>query len=113
MGDPRYLPPEQTRTNQPVDARADLYALGMSFYEAVTGHHPFEDMFDQHPRELLRCHREREPVLPSRFLDDSSPREQAQAIDDFFVTACAKDPADRFGNARAMLNAMGGLLDLG
>src|SRR5688572_25869606 len=38
LGDPRYLAPEQSRTNRPVDARADLYALGMTFYEAVTGH---------------------------------------------------------------------------
>jgi serine/threonine-protein kinase len=106
MGDPRYLPPEQTRANRPVDGRADLYALGMSFFEAVTGHHPFEDMFDQHPRELLQCQRERTPVMPSTFLGPSISRDQAQAIDDFFATACAKDPADRFGNARAMLNAM-------
>ena len=104
MGDPRYLPPEQSRANRPVDARADLYALGMSFFEAITGHHPFEDMIDD-PRALLKCQRERPPVMPSAFLGDL-PRQQTQSIDDFFATACAKDPADRFGNARAMLNAL-------
>ncbi len=104
MGDPRYLPPEQSRANRPVDARADLYALGMSFFEAITGHHPFEDTIDD-PRGLLKCQRERAPVMPSAFLGDL-PRSQTQSIDDFFATACAKDPADRFGNARAMLNAL-------
>jgi serine/threonine protein kinase len=106
LGDPCYLPPEQSRRNLPIDARADLYALGMSFYEAITGHHPFEDMFHEGPRALLVAHRERHPAPPSTFLPPDMPRDRVQAIDDFFATACAKDPDDRFGNARAMQNAL-------
>ncbi|NJK32005.1 MAG: serine/threonine protein kinase [Deltaproteobacteria bacterium] len=46
MGDPFYMPPEQTYANPQLDARADLYALGMTFYEVITGgRHPFEDLF--------------------------------------------------------------------
>ena len=106
LGDPRYLPPEQSRANGPVDARSDLYALGMSFYEAVTGHHPFEDMFNQHPKMLLRCQREREPHPPSTYLPADTPSSRAEAIDDFFMTAAHKDPEQRFANARAMQRAL-------
>lgn len=106
LGDPRYLPPEQSRPNGPVDARSDLYALGMSFYEAVTGHHPFEDVFMEHPRELLRCHRSRMPAPPSTYLPSDTRPDVADAIDDLFGSACDKDPDNRFASARAMQRAL-------
>ncbi|MBL4683479.1 MAG: serine/threonine protein kinase [Nannocystaceae bacterium] len=102
LGDPRYLPPEQSRPNGPIDGRSDLYALGMSFFEVVTAHHPFEDVFGQHPRELLKCQRSRVPLLPSTYLPVDTPLAQAEAIDAFFVRATAKDPNERFESARAM-----------
>ncbi len=110
LGDPRYMPPEQTKPNLELDHRADLYALGMTFYEAITGHHPFEDMVGQHPKFLLRCHREREPAAPSSLLGPGLPRETAEVIDSFFAQACAKDKAYRFADARAMQHAMSVLL---
>jgi serine/threonine protein kinase len=110
LGDPHYMAPEQTRPNGPVDARSDLYALGMTFYEAITGHHPFEDVFDQHPRALLACHRERHPMPPSTFLPAGTSMEAADAIDAFFFASCAKDPAERFASARAMQNALSELV---
>jgi serine/threonine-protein kinase len=106
LGDPRYLPPEQSRPQGPVDGRSDLYALGMTFYEAVTGHHPFEDRFDEHPRELLKCHRERQPEPPSRHLSVNTDPRKAMAIDAFFRKACAKDPEQRFRDARTMQQAL-------
>ena len=106
LGDPRYLPPEQSRANGPVDARSDLYALGMSFFEAVTGHHPFEDVFHEHPRALLKCQRERDPGRPSAYLPANTPLPTAEAIDGFFLSAAAKDPNQRFGSAKAMQAAL-------
>ena len=108
LGDPRYMPPEQTRPNGPVDARSDLYALGMTFYEAITGHHPFEDSFED-PRALLACQREYVPPPPSAFLPGLS-LEAAEAIDAFFSASCAKDPDERFASARAMQHALSALL---
>ncbi|MBC8067346.1 MAG: serine/threonine protein kinase, partial [Deltaproteobacteria bacterium] len=110
LGDPRYMAPEQTRPNAKVDGRADLYALGMSFYEAVTGHHPFEDAFEEHPRELLRCHREREPAPPSTYLPTDTATEEAEAIDGFFMAACGRAPEERFADARVMRRALGELM---
>jgi serine/threonine-protein kinase len=106
LGDPRYLAPEQSIPNGKLDGRADLYALGMTFYEAITGHHPFEDVLDEHPRELIRAQRERTPAPPSTYLQAGTDRDQAEAIDSFFECCCAKDPEHRFADARAMQRAM-------
>lgn len=113
LGDPRYLAPEQSRPNGPVDARTDLYALGMSFFEAVTGHHPYEDVFHEHPRELLKAQRGREPVPPSTYLPADTPLAQAEAMDAFFASATAKDPDQRFASAHAMQTALAALARVG
>jgi serine/threonine-protein kinase len=110
LGDPRYMAPEQTRPAAEVDGRADLYALGITFFEAITGVHPFEDVFEEHPREILRAHREREPGLPSSYLPVDTPSELADEIDGFFVAACAKRTDERFTNARVMKRALGELM---
>ena len=110
LGDPRYMPPEQTKPNLDLDHRADLYALGMTFYEAITGHHPFADLVGQHPKLLLRAQREREPQPPSVHLDASTPAATAEIIAAFFAQACAKHKEHRFADARAMQHAMTVLL---
>ncbi len=110
LGDPRYMAPEQTRPAGPIDHRADLYALGMTFFEGVTGHHPFEDTFDEHPRALFRCHRERTPTMPSAYLPSDTATELADAIDGFFQACCGKDPEERFADAKVMRRALGELM---
>lgn len=42
LGSPRYMSPEQIK-GEPVDARSDLYSLGLVFYEMIAGRHPFHD----------------------------------------------------------------------
>ncbi|WP_197086971.1 trifunctional serine/threonine-protein kinase/ATP-binding protein/sensor histidine kinase [Bradyrhizobium sp. LTSPM299] len=57
-----YMAPEQTgRMNRSVDSRSDLYALGVTFYEILTGVLPFTAA---DPIELIHCHIAREPVPP-------------------------------------------------
>ncbi len=107
MGDPRYIAPEQTIAGGYIDHRADLYALGMTFFELVTGgRHPFEDLFEMHPRKLLLAHREREPVPVSQYMSPDVPAELRDAIDVFFFKACSKQVQGRFKDASDMKAAM-------
>lgn len=105
-GDPRYMAPEQAILNGPVDARTDLYALGMSFYELVGGEHPFEDSLDLDPSDLLELQVNRIPDPLSSLLPSNTKDELSEALDEFFYSACAKDPALRFNDAIAMRRSL-------
>jgi predicted ATPase/signal transduction histidine kinase len=57
-----YLSPEQTgRMNRAVDYRTDFYALGVTFYELLTGRLPFES---EDAMELVHCHLAKQPLPP-------------------------------------------------
>jgi len=57
-----YMAPEQTgRMNRSIDSRSDLYSLGVTLYEILTGSLPFTA---SDPMELVHCHIARQPVAP-------------------------------------------------
>src|ERR1700747_1787795 len=57
-----YMAPEQTgRMNRSIDSRSDLYSLGVTFYEMLTGSLPFNA---SDPMEWVHCHIARQPVSP-------------------------------------------------
>jgi serine/threonine-protein kinase len=96
IGTPAYMAPEQAR-GDPVDHRADLYALGIICYRALTGRPAFTaaGVTDMIYRVINTT-----PPLPSSVARSLSP-----SVDAFLRVAIAKHPADRFQSASAMAEA--------
>ena len=90
LGSVKYLAPEQVE-DRPVDARTDVYSLGIVTYEALTGKAPFSADTDA-ATALARLRDE--PTLP-RHLRPGIPRDLESAV----MRAMARDPARRFSTA--------------
>jgi serine/threonine-protein kinase len=95
LGSASARAPEQIRA-EPVDARCDVYALGVLLYHLLTGRLPFES---EDPDEIERMHLEVEPPRPS--LIAGSP----VALDAVVARAMAKSPASRYASAMGFLEA--------
>jgi len=96
MGTVRYMAPEQVR-GKAVDHRCDLYALGVTLYEACAGQPPFDG--DTH-FEIMRRHLVDTPRPVSELA--AVPPEFEQAL----ARAMAKRVEDRFANAREFVRAL-------
>ncbi|HEX9052510.1 MAG TPA: serine/threonine-protein kinase, partial [Anaeromyxobacter sp.] len=95
VGTPEYLSPEQAM-GIAVDARADLYAVGLIAWRTLAGRHPFKA---DEPRALLMMQATR-PVPP---LTDNRPDLSAYpALVAAVARACAKEPAERQQSAAAL-----------
>lgn len=100
MGTPEYIAPEQA-LGQPVDGRADLYALGVILYEMLAGRPPFrlEGESDTPIALALRQIRETPPP-PRAFNPALSP-----ALEAVVLRALAKRPDDRYPTGAALVEA--------
>jgi len=104
MGTADYIAPEQIRNAKNVDARADIYSLALTFYELVTGRHPFEEIRRQEgdtdylmkEAHLLR------PVPDPRCFRQDLPEKASQVV----LWALNKNPEERPQSMAMFLKAM-------
>ncbi len=95
MGTPRYMSPEQaTAVKQPVDHRTDIYSLGATLYELVTGQPVFAS---DTPHGVISQILTAEPVRP-RSIRASIPRD----LETIILKCLTKEPLHRFATAQAL-----------
>ncbi|MFI1164989.1 protein kinase [Streptomyces sp. NPDC020801] len=93
VGTPQYLSPEQA-LGRGVDARSDLYSVGIMLFQLVTGRLPFDA---DSPLAIAYAHVQEEPVAPS-----SINRSLPPAVDALVARALKKNPNERFPSAESM-----------
>ncbi|MBZ4317910.1 protein kinase domain-containing protein [Streptomyces huiliensis] len=93
VGTPQYLSPEQA-LGRGVDARSDLYSVGIMLFELLTGRLPFDA---DSPLAIAYAHVQEEPVAPSTINRSIPP-----AVDALVARALKKNPNERFPSAAAM-----------
>jgi dienelactone hydrolase len=100
LGTPAYMAPEQAAADPNIDHRADIYAVGVMAYEMLTGSPPFTGT----PQVVIASHITKTPAP----LQAAVPGLSA-AIAAIVMRCLAKDPADRYQTADALLQAIEGL----
>jgi len=98
IGSLAYISPEQIK-GESVDARSDLYSVGVSLYEMVTGQRPFQT---DSAFSAMQAHLQTPARPPIELRPDLPP-----AISQLILMAIAKDPAGRFQSADAFATAIG------
>ncbi|MDJ0928962.1 MAG: serine/threonine-protein kinase, partial [Gammaproteobacteria bacterium] len=97
LGTPSYMSPEQL-SGTAVTGQSDLYSLGITLYQMLTGAPPFRA--DSIPKLMDKIVNEHAPPL-AEFRDDLP-----DCVDGMFERVLAKDPEDRYPNGRAMAMAL-------
>jgi Tol biopolymer transport system component len=98
LGTPAYMAPEQAVADPNVDARADIYALGIVGYELLAGRTPFAGMNQQ---QMLSAHVVQKPDNVTQYRPQIPPGLAA-----VIMRAIEKHPSDRFQNAGDMHDAL-------
>jgi len=102
-GTPTYLAPERIEGKPPAPSN-DIYAMGVLFYEMITGRPPFVGTINQ----VLDAHLDEEPVPPSKRI----PEPIEERADEIIMKALAKDPAKRQRDAAAFVYEVRTLMDM-
>ncbi|MEU3435646.1 protein kinase [Streptomyces sp. NPDC006863] len=102
VGTPQYLSPEQA-LGRGVDARSDLYSVGIMLFQLLTGRLPFDA---DSPLAIAYAHVQEEPVAPSGINRSVTP-----AMDALVARALKKNPNERFPDAAAMRDEIARVLN--
>ncbi len=97
VGTPQYISPEQALSKPNLDARTDVYSLGVTLYEMVVGRVPFNA---DTPFAIIHDHIYTPLPLP-RQVNPQVP----EAVERVLLRALAKDPNDRFADVSSLVNA--------
>lgn len=97
LGTVHYISPEQAK-GKFVDAKSDLYSLGVVMYEMATGKVPFDA---DNSVGIAVMHIQDEPESPIKLNENLSPR-----LNDIIMKLLQKDPQERFKNANELIRAL-------
>jgi WD40 repeat protein len=89
-GTPEYMSPEQVRTPDRIDARSDVYSVGVTLYEALTGSVPFYGVTPMVLQQVLN-----DEPRPPRRLNDAIPRD----LETICLKCLQKEPGRRYAGA--------------
>ncbi|MFZ1973586.1 MAG: protein kinase [Candidatus Acidiferrales bacterium] len=97
LGSVAYMSPEQVRC-EPLDGRSDLYSVGVSLYETISGQRPY---VSENNFEIMQAHLQIPPTPPIDLKPDIP-----LTLSELILMAMAKDPAHRFQTAEALRAAL-------
>jgi len=105
MGTPAYMSPEQAAGEPSIDARSDIYSLGVTMFQMMTGRLPFADAGPSFGR-ILAAHLHQAPPLP-RTLNPDVPAE----LEEIILKTLEKSPDDRYASMSELHDALLGCME--
>lgn len=109
IGTPLFMAPEQAKPGSPVDARTDIWAVGLIAFRLLTGRHFWNTAYDANPTLVMLTMEAYVEPLPSASIraeqwgcNGAFPR----AFDDWFARCVSRDPAGRFPDAEQAFQAL-------
>jgi eukaryotic-like serine/threonine-protein kinase len=100
LGSLHYMSPEQVLGEQ-IDARSDVYSVGVTLYQLITGRVPFDGASEY---SIANGHLNSEPINPIKINSELPVR-----LSEIVLKSLAKSPADRYQTAKEFLDALGTL----